>query len=378
MSRHKYTTGDERLDSMIEDLLTAAGANSHRDQLFEILVSGVALAGDDADRLDLKITNAALQEMRGAFNMFAPYRDVPKTTIFGSARTRPDDPLYEHTVALARGFAERGWMVVTGAGPGIMEAGMEGAGRERAIGVLIRLPFEGGANEIIAGDPKLAEMKYFFTRKLMLMKESEAFVALPGGFGTLDETFELLTLVQTGKAVPVPIVLLDTPNGTYWRGLERFVQEEVAAGGMISPGDPALYCITDSVTGALDHIEGFYRNYHSLRYVGDRLVIRLRATPSADELRQLSEQYADILIDGRIETTRPFPPEVSGDDHLDLPRIVLRFDRRSFGRLRCLIDALNELPSAPATGAKPPTLAEELEVDEHDITDHQPAPHDLA
>ncbi|MCU1377254.1 MAG: log [Acidimicrobiales bacterium] len=359
MSRTRYSTGVERLDAEINRLLDDIGATEDRDQLFEILVSGVALAGDHTDRLDLKITNAALQEMRGAFNMFAPYRDVPKVTIFGSARTKPDDPLYTHTVNLARRFAERDWMIVTGAGPGIMEAGMEGAGREKAIGVLIRLPFEAGANDIIAGDPKLAEMKYFFTRKLMLMKESAAFVALPGGFGTLDETFELLTLVQTGKAVPVPIVLLDTPGGTFWQGLQQFIQSEVARNGWISQGDDALYCITDSVEAALTEVEGFYRNYHSLRYVGDRLVIRLHAEPTKEELAELTERYRHILKGGAIETTRPFPPEISSDDHLELPRIALQFDRRSFGQLRHLIDDLNRLPSAPAPGAKPPTVKEE-------------------
>lgn len=361
--RRRYSTGDDELDHRIDDLLDAAGATEDRDQLFEILVSGVALAGDHTDRLDLKIVNAALQEMRGAFNMFAPYRDVPKVTIFGSARTRHDDPLYTHTADLARGFAERGWMVVTGAGPGIMEAGMEGAGRENAIGVLIRLPFEGGANEIIAGDPKLAEMKYFFTRKLMLIKESAGFVALPGGFGTLDETFELFTLVQTGKAEPVPIVLLDTPGGRYWQGLVSFIDEQVAGNGLISPGDECLYCVTDSVQGVLDEVEGFYRNYHSLRYVGDRLVIRLHAAPSDEELADLTERFRFLLKGGAIEPTRPFPPERSSNDHLELPRIVLQFDRRNFAGLRRLIDALNQLPSAPAPGAKPPTVREEAKAD---------------
>ena len=363
MKRPRYSTGDDHLDQLIEELLDAVGATEDRDQLFEILVSGVALAGDHTDRLDLKITNAALQEMRGAFNMFAPFRDVSKVTIFGSARTKHTDPLYTHTVGLARGFAERGWMIVTGAGPGIMEAGMEGAGRENAIGVLIRLPFEAGANEIIAGDPKLIEMKYFFTRKLMLMKESAAFVALPGGYGTLDETLELLTLIQTGKAVPAPVVLLDTPGGTYWHGFDRFLREQVERDGWISEGDECLYRITDSVDDAIDQVEGFYRNYHSLRYVGDRLVMRLHAAPTKAELDELSDRYAGMLQRGRIAASRPFPPEVSSNDHLELPRIAMRFDRRSFGPLRRLIDDLNALPSAPASGHKPPTVRDEAAAD---------------
>ncbi|MCU1486082.1 MAG: log [Actinomycetia bacterium] len=357
--RQRYSTGDDKLDAEINKLLDDAGATEDRDQLFEILVSGVALAGDHTDRLDLKITNAALQEMRGAFNMFAPYRDVPKVTIFGSARTKPTDPLYAQTVEVAKQFAQREWMIVTGAGPGIMQAGMEGAGPEMSIGVLIRLPFEAGANDIIAGDPKLTEMKYFFTRKLMLMKESAAFIALPGGFGTLDETFELLTLVQTGKAVPTPIVLLDTPGGNYWQGLDAWIQDEVARNGWISAGDDSLYCITDSVDEALHEVEEFYRNYHSLRYVGDRLVIRLHAEPTADELAMLTEKYQAILKGGAIEAARPFPPEVSSNDHVELPRIAMQFDRRSFGPLRRLIDDLNDVASAPAPGAKPPTVREE-------------------
>lgn len=350
-------TGDEDLDARLVRLLDEVGATDNRDQLFEILATAVLLAGDRASRLDLKITNAALKEMRAAFHMFASYRDVPKVTIFGSARTTPDDPLYTQTQDLAAELAHRGWMVVTGAGPGIMAAGMEGAGRQRAIGVLIRLPFEGGANAFILGDDKLIEMKYFFTRKLMLIKESAAFVALPGGFGTLDETFELLTLVQTGKAEPVPIVLLDTPGGSYWEGWQRFVEREVAGNAMISREDFSLYRITDSVDTAVGEIERFYRNFHSLRYVGDRLVVRLHAAPTRAELHRLSEDFADI-VDGRIERSGPFPPEVSGKDHLELPRVAMRFNRHGFGRLRALLDALNDLASAPAHPSPPPTAAE--------------------
>jgi uncharacterized protein (TIGR00730 family) len=357
-----YRTGNDAVDERLMEVLDAVGAERDRDQLFEILVSGVRLAADRADRLDLKIANAALKEMRAAYNVFAPYREVPKVTIFGSARTKPEDPLYAQTAELARAMADRGWMVVTGAGPGLMTAGMEGAGRENAIGVLIRLPFESGANEVIAGDEKLIEMKYFFTRKLMLMKESEAFVALPGGFGTLDETFELLTLVQTGKAVPVPIVLLDTPSGRYWDTWRRFVDDAVLSNGMIDPEDRRLYCITDSVEDAVSEVEGFYRNYHSLRWVGSRLVLRLRAAPTDEEVEELSGSFADLLADGRIERTDPLPPEVSGQDHLDLPRLVLRLDPRRYARLRVLIDALNALPSAPSEPAMPPTVADEERV----------------
>ena len=329
------------------ELLDAAGTTEDRDQLFEILTTVVRLAGDRADRLDLKITNAALREMRQAFNVFAPYRGIPKVTMFGSARTLPDDPLYAQARDVARELAGHGWMVVTGAGPGIMAAGMEGAGREQSFGINIRLPFEQGASDFIAGDPKLVEMKYFFTRKLMLMKESSGFVVLPGGFGTLDEAFELLTLVQTGKADPCPIVLLEIPGGTYWQAWERFLLDEVAERGLISPDDHSLYCITDDVAAATNEIRGFYRNYHSRRFVGSRLIVRLRAAPAADELDRLNNQFSDIISSGRIEASDPFPVEVEDNDELEFPRIAMRFDRVRHGRFRELINALNGLPSAP-------------------------------
>jgi len=361
----RHRTGDPELDRRIVDLLDAAGATDDRDQLFEILASATLLSRDHADRLDLKITNAALKEMRAAFKMFVPFHGRPKVTIFGSARTTPDDPLYQQARAAAHALAGKGWMVVTGAGPGIMEAGVEGAGIDSAIGVNIRLPFEQEASEFIAGD-RLVSMKYFFTRKLMLMKESEAFVALPGGFGTLDETFELLTLVQTGKAVPVPIVLLDTPSGRYWDSFGRFLDDAVLANGMIDPEDRRLYRITDDVDEAVAEIAGFYRNFHSLRWVGSRMVIRLRASPTKAEVAALNRDYGDLLLGGRIERTDPLSPEVSGQDHLDLPRLALRFDPRRYGRLRMLIDALNELPSAPPDTATPPTVADEERVVERE------------
>ena len=362
----RYRTGDDALDQRLVELLDEVGATAHRDQLFEILTSAVRLAGDGADRLDLKITNAALKEMRSAYRMFAPYGDTPKVTIFGSARTSPEDPLYAQTRDVARALAERGWMVVTGAGPGIMAAGTEGAGREQSIGVLIRLPFEGGANEFIAGDEKLIEMKYFFTRKLMLIKESRGFVSLPGGFGTLDEVFELLTLVQTGKAEPVPIVLLDTPHGSYWHRWQEFVASELAGNRLIGAEDLSLVKITDDVGEAVEEIVCFYRNYHSLRYVGDRLVIRLRNAPTDDELDGLNADFGDILVGGRIERSGPLGPEVTQRDHVELTRVALRFDRYHFARLRKLINALNALPSAPEIAPAPPRVQDPEEESEGD------------
>jgi uncharacterized protein (TIGR00730 family) len=354
----RYRTGDAELDQLLVGLLDAAGAHQNRDQLFEILATAVRLATDGTDRLDLKITNAALKEMRNAFKVFAPYRQVPKVTMFGSARTLPEDPLYAVARDLAHELAESGWMVVTGAGPGIMAAGLEGAGRERSFGINIRLPFEQSANEFILGDPKLVEMKYFFTRKLMLMKESDGFVCLPGGFGTLDEMLELLTLLQTGKAEPAPIVLLDVPGGDYWQSWDRWVAQEVATRGLISPDDSVLYRVTDDARAAAAEILGFYRNYHSLRYVGDRLVLRLRAAPSESEVARLNEAFADVCVSGGIEAITATPAEVSTHDNVELPRLAFRFNRMDHARLRELIDAVNALPSAPPAGETPPPKPE--------------------
>jgi uncharacterized protein (TIGR00730 family) len=356
----RYRTNNPDLDQRIVELLDAAGTTENRDQLFEILATAMRMATDGVERLDLKITNAALKEMRNAFNVFSPYRHVPKVTMFGSARTLPDDPLYAQARDLAGVLADEGWMVVTGAGPGIMAAGLEGAGRDRSFGINIRLPFEQGANEFIAGDPKLVEMKYFFTRKLMLMKESDGFVCLPGGFGTLDETLELLTLIQTGKAEPSPIVLLDLPGGEYWSSWAQWMEDEVATRGLISPDDSVLYRITDDVRAAADELLVFYRNYHSIRYVGDVLVVRLRAAPTADEIARLSQEFADICVDGGITAMEATPPEVRSNDNVDLPRIGFRFDRVHHGRLRELIDALNNLRSAPPA-ARPPEPKPERE-----------------
>jgi uncharacterized protein (TIGR00730 family) len=333
----------------VNQLLDQAGATRNRDVLAEILRTAAELAGDDADRLNLKITRDALKEMRAAFRMFAPYEGIRKVTVFGSARTHPTDPVYDQARRLAHTLAETGWMVVTGAGPGIMEAANVGAGRERSFGVNIRLPFEEGVSEMFAASDKFVSMKYFFTRKLMLIKESSGFVSLPGGFGTLDETYELLTLFQTGKATPSPLVLLDIPaeGGTYWHGWQRFVDEMLVPRGLISANDSTLYTITDDVDEAAAVVRGFWRNYHSIRWVGPRLVVRLNAEPTDAEVRQLNEEFADLCTDGAIERSGPLPAEQSDRDELDRPRLVLSFDVRKGGRFRGMIDALNHLESAP-------------------------------
>lgn len=343
----------DRTRELISELVVQAGAGTNRDQITEILATAVRLAGTGADRLDLKITRAALAEMGEAFRVFAPYRAVPKVTMFGSARTLPADPLYAQARELASRLSAAGWMVVTGAGPGIMAAGLEGAGRERSFGINIRLPMEQGANSFIASDPKLVEMKYFFTRKLMLMKESDGFVVLPGGFGTQDEAFELLTLLQTGKAQPAPLVLVDIPGGDYWESWQRFVDDQLAARGLVSPDDLSLYRITDDVDEAAGELLGFYRNYHSCRFVGELLVMRLRAIPPAERLRDLSAEFADICGERGLYKVSPLPPERVEKDHLDLPRVAFKFDRVHYGRLRQLVDALNRQPVARLAGDDP-------------------------
>jgi uncharacterized protein (TIGR00730 family) len=345
--QRRSRTGDADIDRMIDDLLRRSGGSSNRDQLADIIATAVRMAQSSADRLDLKIANAALKEMADAFEVFAPYRRVPKVTIFGSARTLPDAPLYAQARQAAKGFADAGWMVVTGAGPGIMAAGQEGAGPGRSFGVNIRLPFEQGANAFIASDPKLVEMKYFFTRKLMLMKESDGFLVLPGGFGTLDEAYELLTLLQTGKAEPAPIVFLDVPHDSYWVEWDRFLHSEVTTRGLVSRDDRSLYNITDDAGAAVEEVLGFYRNYHSCRWVGELLVIRMRQLPSPAELIALNQTFADLVVDGGIEATEPLAVEVRGHDALPLARLRLRFNHSSYGRLRQLIDALNRIDGLP-------------------------------
>ena len=307
-----------------------------------LLRSSAALFEGDGSSLDLKIASTALEEMSRAFDMFAPFRDVRKVSIFGSARTTPQNPIYAHTVDVARSLAEAGFMVVTGAGPGIMEAGMLGAGREKSIGVSIRLPFESGANSVIAGDEKYVSMRYFFTRKLMLVKESHAFLCLPGGFGTLDETFELLTLAQTAKSVPVPIVFLEIPGDPFWTPLMKTMEPLLLAHGLISPSDISLYKITSDVNEAVQEVVGFYRNYHSIRFVNDRLYIRVeRGLPETD-LLALSREFAHLSADGTLLQGGPTDDEVKDNDIPGHVRISLDYVAKGFADLRPLIDALNQ------------------------------------
>jgi uncharacterized protein (TIGR00730 family) len=337
----RYRTGDADLDERIADLITALGDVHDTDLVFEIIVSAVRLARDRASRGDMKIANAALKEMRYAFAVFEPYRSARKAAIFGSARTTRDDPLYAQTVALARELAAVDWMVITGAGPGIMEAGIEGAGAANSFGVSIRLPFEAVTTQFLADDPKLVNFRYFFTRKVTFVKEAHAFVLLPGGYGTLDEGFELLTLVQTGKAPPAPIILLDVPGGTFWLSWMNFVERELRARSYISPEDVKLVTITDDVSVALREITNFYSNYHSLRFVEGDLILRMKRLPDPAALAALNRDFADILVSGTIEPTETSKAEIADNDVPELARLRLRFDRHAYSRLHELITRLN-------------------------------------
>lgn len=331
----------QEIESLISDLLDKSEIKLNRRLIAELVKESLQLGNDATSTLNLKIASAAIAEMREAFAMFAPFSERKKVTIFGSARTTKNDPVYKQTQAVAAKLASDGWMVVTGAGPGIMEAGMSGAGREMSIGVSIRLPFETSANEVIAGDEKYVAMRYFFTRKLMLVKESQAFICVPGGFGTLDEMFELLTLSQTGKGNPVPIVVLDLPNDPFWGELDSFIKETLLPRKLVSEQDLALYRICSSVDEAVSEINKFYSVYNSMRFVGKRLVLRLNRQISDVHLSKLNNDFSDICLNSSIERITATKAEIDDKDLPDKPRLAFQFARRDFGRLRQLIDAIN-------------------------------------
>ena len=300
------------------------------------------LLKDGATRGDVKILSRTLKELRYAFKVFAPYRGRRKLSVFGSARSNPADPTYVQAVEFARAMAGTGWMVITGASSGIMEAGHVGAGREHSMGVNILLPFEQEANRIITGDHKLVHLKYFFTRKLLFVKESDAVALFPGGFGTMDEAFEVLTLVQTGKREMIPLVFVDQPGGDYWKSWEAQLRQFLLPRGYISEPDLGLYKVTDNVADGVAEVLGFYRVFHSMRFVNDSLVLRLQRALPADLVERFNSEFRDILFNGGFVQTRALPEE-SEDPHLqDLPRLVFHFDRRGHGRLRQLINAINQ------------------------------------
>lgn len=330
------------IDALIEALIKDSGITHEKKLIKGLLTSSMGLAEDETSRLNLKISSAALLEMREAYRLFAPFAGIPKVTIFGSARTHAKDPLWNLAHSAARGLAEKGWMVITGAGPGIMEAAALGAGPEHALGVSIRLPFEEKPAQISDSD-RLVAMKYFFTRKLMLVKESIGFVCLPGGFGTMDEVYELLTLQQTGKMDPVPIVLLDKPGGTYWQHFKKFVDIELEGGGYVSEGDLDRVLITDSVDEAVEEVQSFWSNYDSLRWFDDRLILRVRKAPAESELRDMNEEFAALVKTGEIAVTEAHPLEIKEGDTLDMERITFVPEQRQVGELHRIIRALNRV-----------------------------------
>jgi uncharacterized protein (TIGR00730 family) len=296
----------------------------------------------DGTRLgDVKLLNAALRELRYAFKVFAPYRGVRKVSVFGSARTRPSEAAYRTASEFAQRITGEGYMVITGAGSGIMAAAQEGAGAERSFGVNIRLPFEQEPNEFIIKDPKLTTFRYFFTRKLMFIKEADAAALFPGGFGTLDEGYECLTLVQTGKTKPMPIVFVDSPRGTYWKTWKRYVEDHLLRQKLISQDDLALFKVTTSVEEAVAEITSFYRVYHSSRTVGRNLVVRLNKPLEEKLVASLGRDFADILVGADVVQTRALAEEEDEPELDALPRLVLPFNRTRFGRLRQLIDRVN-------------------------------------
>ncbi len=307
----------------------------------KIKESADKLASDQTSRGDVKILSRTLRELRYAFKVFTPYRNSRKVTVFGSARVTAEDPAYRQAVEFGRAMAEHDWLVVTGAASGIMEAGHVGAGREHSMGLNILLPLEQMTNPVIAGDHKLVHMKYFFTRKLMFVKESHAICLLPGGFGTLDEGMEVLTLLQTGKRDMVPVVFLDEPGGHYWTDFRQFVEQTLLERGTIAPEDLTFFRITDRVDEAVDEILRFFSVYHSMRYVRSKLVLRLSEAPSEELVEQINTRFADLLAEGRFTVGGPLPEEKDEPDLTELPRLIFQFNRRSYGRLRQLIDCLN-------------------------------------
>src|SRR5437016_3173075 len=338
----RYQLQSEAANRLIEQLVeTLAIPPETRGYFSQMLITVLKLYEDGASTGDLKITNTALKELRYSFKVFAPYAEVPKVTVFGSARTPAGEPASVAAVTFGRRMVEQGWMVVTGAGAGIMGAAQEGAGGERSFGLNIRLPFEQEANPWIASDPKLITFKYFFTRKLFLVKEASGIALFPGGFGTMDEAFEVLTLMQTGKSALVPVVLIEAGPKPYWRIWHRWIAGTLVERGLIDPEDTSLFQIVDTPDEAVSEMTGFYRMYHSSRIVGDDLAFRLVRPIHPGHLTELQDKFADILRGLARLDPGPVPQELN--EFPELARLILPFDHRSFGRLRQLIDFVNQL-----------------------------------
>jgi hypothetical protein len=338
-----FTKHNGPIDEMIEKLMETAEGIGRPKYVREMILASLK-AGQEADEsADLKLMNSTLKEMRFTSKVFGPYRNVRKVTVFGSARTLPGDPVYEMATLFGKRLAESGYMVITGGGGGIMQAVNEGAGHEHSFGVNIRLPFEEKPNPVGEGNPRFITYKYFFNRKVAFLKEADAVALFPGGFGTLDEAMETLTLVQTGKRNPMPLVLVDDPDRPYWPHLIRFLEEQLLARNYICPADFSLFERVCSVDAAVEKIRHFYRRYHSLRYVHGQLVIRLTSALGPDEIRKLTDRFQDILPPGgKIAASGALEAEREDADVIHLPRLVIDFNRKNFGRLRSLIDSIND------------------------------------
>ena len=321
-------------------LLEALSSVPDGDMVGEIVANALKLLRDQTNRGDIKLINKSFKELRYALRIFAPYRDFRKVSIFGSARTPENHEDYKQASQFSKLMADAGWMVITGAGGGIMAAGHGGAGRSPSFGLAIRLPFEQKTNPFIEGDPKLINFKYFFTRKLMFLRSSHAIALFPGGFGTMDEGFEVLTLVQTGKSVPIPIIFVDRPGGTFWRGWQDYVENHLLARGLISREDLHLYKITDKIEEAVQEVRKFYSNYHSLRDARRRRDA-LHKKPSPEQLAEINQNFADIKKSGKFTLSEALPVERDEPALKDLHRLIFHFNRKDHGRLRMLIDYLN-------------------------------------
>jgi len=331
------------IDEIINNLMETAGGIQRPHYIREMIIAALKAGQEDDRSADLKLMNSTLKEMRFTSKVFGPYHNVRKVTVFGSARTQPGDPLYELAKLFGKRLADRGYMVITGGGDGIMRAANEGAGSEHSFGVNIRLPFEQKPNPVIDGNPRTITYKYFFNRKVAFLKEADAVALFPGGFGTLDEAMETLTLLQTGKRNPMPLVLLDNPEGTYWSQMVKFFEEELLSRKYIDTTDFALFEKAFSVDDAVGKIDRFYRRYHSIRYVHGKLVIRLTSQLSPNDIGNLTDRFHDILLPGgNITASGALEDEMDDADLIHLPRLVIDFDRRYFGRLRSLIDLIND------------------------------------
>jgi uncharacterized protein (TIGR00730 family) len=342
-TRSRPLPSNEALLNQIRLLLDSPEDDLQASIMKELLTGTLRLHEARLDVLDLKIVNRTIKELRHAFRVFHNYRNRRKISVFGSARTAPDDPNYQLAFHFSRRIVEEGFMVITGGADGIMRACQEGAGRENSFGVNIMLPFEQGPNATIADDPKLVTFKYFFTRKLIFQKEANAIALFPGGFGTHDEGFEILTLAQTGKSDPQPILCLQAPGCDYWDEWNDFITRQLLSRQLISPEDLSLFKITSSVDDAIDEIRKFYRRFHSIRYVGRYLAMRLKTSISAEQVAGLHEIFGDLLSEGTFVLRGPLPEELDEPDLANLPRLAFTSNRRSASRLRQLIDHLNAL-----------------------------------